>query len=311
MVSNIFSRKGQGLCLLVVSVCVTLAAHGAVAAPLVDRAAQAGLAPHKALYEIKMVANRSSSQFQNLSGQMLYEWRPTCDAWMSSHRFNLVYEYVDSPAMRITSDYSTYEPFDGKSMTFTSQRRRDGDLFEELRGGAQIGETGKRPEAAYTIPEGLTFSLTEDTLFPMSHTLAVLEKIRSGQKFYRAAIFDGSDKDGPMQVTSFVGKPVDAADLVQVSAGVDDKLLRTKAWKLRLAFFPLNKEDAGSDYEMNVVFHENGVISDIIIEYHDFTVSQRLVALERLDGACNAEGSKGPGQGKEKKVKPDQAVKKP
>lgn len=311
MMSKFFSRRGQGLCGLMASVCLTLAT-AALAAPPVDRATQAGLAPHKALYEIKMIANHTNSQFQNLSGQMYYQWQPACDAWMSSHRFNLVYEYIDTPAMRITSDYSTYEPFDGKSMTFTSQRRRDGELFEELRGGAQIGgEPGKRPEAVYTIPENLTFALSDETLFPMSHTLAVLDKIREGKKFFRAAIFDGSDQEGPMQVTSFIGKPVPPDDLIKVSAGLDDKLLRTKAWKVRLAFFPLNKEDAGSDYEMNVVFHENGVISDIIIEYHDFTVSQKLVALEPLGSACDAAGGVTPGSGKEEKVKPDQAVKKP
>lgn len=312
MMSKFFSRKGQGICRLIASVCLTLAASGALAAPPVDRATQAGLAPHKALYEIKMIANHSNSQFQNLSGQMYYQWQPTCDAWMSSHRFNLVYEYTDTPAMRITSDYSTYEPFDGKSMTFTSQRRRDGELFEELRGGAQIGgEPGERPEAVYTIPENLTFALTDETLFPMSHTLTVLEKIREGKKFFRSAIFDGSDQDGPMQVTSFVGKPVPPDDLIKVSAGVDDKLLRTKAWNVRLAFFPLNKEDAGSDYEMNVVFHENGLISDIIIEYHDFTVSQKLVALEPLESTCGAAAGGASGSGKEDKLKPDQAVKKP
>ncbi|MCB1681310.1 MAG: DUF1849 family protein [Alphaproteobacteria bacterium] len=251
-----------------------------------DRATEAGLAPHKALYEIKMVSNHSSAQFLNISGQMYYEWQPSCEAWISNHRFNLVYEYTDSPSMRITSDYSTYEPFDGKSMNFTSQRKRDGQIFEEIRGSASIDKPGESG-AKYTIPEGLFQTLPADTLFPMSHTLAVLEKIRSGGKFHRATIFDGSDRDGPMLVTTFIGKPVESSDIVKVAAGVDSELLRSKAWKIRLAFFPVDSQDEGADYEMSIVFHENGVISDIMIDYKDFSVSQKLLALEKLGSACN------------------------
>lgn len=299
MISNKILHKGKlGIHALPCLAALALFASPALAtrdgklAHPVDRALQAGLAPHKALYEIKMIANHSSSQFQNLSGQMVYEWQSSCEAWISNHRFNLVYEYVDSPAMRITSDYSTYEPFDGKSMTFTSQRRRDGEIFEEIRGGASLDEPGGRPEAAYTIPEGLTFSLSDGTLFPMSHTLTVLEKTRAGQKFYSAAIFDGSDKEGPMQVTSFVGKQFAPGEIVTSLKEESADLLKTRAWKVRLAFFPLNKEDAGSDYEMDVTLHENGVISDIVIEYHDFTVSQKLVALEPVTKGCAASGGK-------------------
>lgn len=251
-----------------------------------DPATEAGLVPHKALYEIKMISNRSGSQFQNLSGQMYYEWQPSCEAWVSNHRFNMVYEYTDAPSMRITSDYTTYEPFDGKSMNFTSQRKRDGQIFEEIRGSAEITRPTES-QAKYTIPEGLIQPLPQDTLFPMSHTLMVLQKIKAGEKFQRAVIFDGSDQEGPMQVTSFVGKPVPPSDIVQVSAGIDGEMMRSNAWKIRLAFFPTNSKEAGSDYEMSVVFHENGVISDIVIDYEDFSVSQRLVALEKLGNACN------------------------
>ena len=71
------------------------------------------LAPHKALYDINLVATRSGSQVVNISGKMFYEWAPTCDAWITDHRFSLFYEYADSPAMRVTSDFSTFETFDG------------------------------------------------------------------------------------------------------------------------------------------------------------------------------------------------------
>ncbi len=252
----------------------------------VDVASEAGFAPHKALYDIDLISTRSGSQIINIDGQMFYDWQPGCDAWNSKHRFNLFYEYADSPPIRITSDFSTFETFDGKSMSFTSQRKRDGQVFEELRGHASI-EGGDGGEAVYSIPKGLVFDLPQGSLFPMGHTLGVLSKIKSGKKLFNEAIFDGSDEEGPVAVNAFVGKVVDVKDVFKASQDFDVSLVENKAWRVRLAFFPLNKPSETSDYEMAITFHENGVISDMIIEYDDFTISQKLVAIEALEGTCD------------------------
>ncbi len=252
-----------------------------------DLALAAGLVPHKALYDIKLISTRSGAQIINISGQMFYDWKPACDAWISNHRFNLFYEYSDSPPMRITSDFSTYETFDGNTMNFTSQRKRDGRLFEELRGQALRGDDNAG-EAVYTIPKDLEFELSDGTLFPMGHTLAVLSNIKQGKKFFKSAIFDGSDEEGPVEINVFIGKPQEALD-IEDSSDLDSTLLNTPARRIRLAFFPLNKPSETSDYEMALTFHENGVIRDMIVEYDDFTLSQNLVALEKLDASCEGE----------------------
>lgn len=244
-----------------------------------------GFKPHKALYDIKLAGTRSGSQILNISGQMFYEWQPSCDAWISNHRFNILYEYADSTPMRITSNFSTYEPFDGKSLSFTSQRKRDGELFEEIRGSALI-EEGAEGEAVFTIPADLEFDLPKGTLFPISHSIAVAEKVKEGKKFYNAQIFDGSDEEGPVSVNAFIGKSVVPDQLQQENPALDKELLRSPAHNVRLAFFPLANEEAVSDYEMTLVFHENSLISDMVIEYDDFSVSQKLIAVEPMKDGC-------------------------
>jgi hypothetical protein len=276
-------RPGAFLLLFFASLCPVPAGAGAM--DHIDRALAAGFVPHKALYEIKLVGTHSGSQVLNIGGQMFYEWDAKCDAWGSNHRFNLFYEYADSPAMQITSDFATYETHDGKSMDFTSQRRRDGALFEELRGHAALNDD-KSGKAVYTRPEELVFELPEGSVFPMEHSLQVVENIHKGKKFYKAVIFDGSDEAGPVEVSTFIGGKVNVADVVQPSKNIDASLLTSPAHNLRLAFFPMSDPSLTSDYEMSLVFHENGVISDMMVEYHDFSVSQKLVALERLDGGC-------------------------
>ncbi len=266
-----------------------------VAAPAASAVAierNAGIAPHKALYDIRLAGIKSGSQIVNISGQMLYEWQPTCEGWLANHRFNLLYEYADSPPMRITSDFSTFESFDGKSLDFTSQRKRDGQLFEEFRGKAVYGENGTG-EAVYSLPDDLEFKLAPGSMFPMQHTANILKSIREGKKFYRATVFDGADEEGPVDINAFIGKKAEviaAAVSSPGKKGIDAGLLASPAHNLRLAFFPVKNNEPTADYEMNIKLHENGVVSDMFIEYDDFSINQSLLALEPVKSVCAAKG---------------------
>lgn len=246
--------------------------------------------PHKALYEVKLESTRSGSQIANISGQMFYEWSADCEAWTSNHRFNLLYEYADSEPLRITSDFSIFESFDGQTLNFTSQRKQNGEPFEELRGQAILDKTGAG-EAAYTMPKDLAYKLPKGTLFPMGHSIAAAQKMKEGKKFFNAVIFDGSDNEGPVEVNAFIGKPVNGLAAAKAAAddqatSLDEKLLQSPAQEVRLAFFPLNDSSATSDYEMTVNLHENSVISNMYIEYDDFSISQNLIALEPVEKTC-------------------------
>jgi hypothetical protein len=274
--------------LAVLAFAMPVFAGPAAIAPMVEK--NSGIAPHKALYDIKLTGIKSGSQIVNISGQMLYEWQPTCDGWLANHRFNLMYEYADSEPMRISSDFSTFESFDGKTLNFTSQRKRDGQLFEEFRGNAQYQENGKG-EATYSLPNGLEFKLAEGSMFPMQHTVNVLKAIKEGKKFFRATVFDGADEEGPVDINAFIGKPI-AASAIKGGKGLDAGLLASPAHDVRLAFFPVKDESETSDYEMNINLHENGVVSDMNIEYDDFSISQKLLALEPMKNACSKENVK-------------------
>lgn len=263
-------------------------AHSAVS-QIPDMGRHARIAAHKAIYDIRLKGIKSGSQVVNISGQMLYEWQPSCDGWVANHRFNLFYEYADSPATRITSDFSTFEAFDGKSLDFTSQRKRDGQVFEELRGRADIGSDGKKSAAVYTLPDGLKFDLPEGALFPMIHTLEVLDAAAANKKIFHAVVFDGADEEGPVEINAVIGKQVDDIATQEFPKEVDKELLKSPAHKIRLAFFPMKDDTGISDYEMDIILHNNGIVSDMFIDYDDFSISQKLVALEPVKSGCTNE----------------------
>jgi hypothetical protein len=162
---------------------------------------------------------------------------------------------------------------------------QDGQLIEELRGSATLKPDGSG-EAIYTMPKGLEYDLPSGTYFPMGHTAQVVAAARAGKKFFSSVIFDGSDEEGPIDISTFIGKPVDVPVHYKNNPKIDQKLLAAPARMIRLAYFPMAEPSESADYEMNVIFHENGIISDMVIEYDDFTVTQKLVALEALPRDC-------------------------
>src|SRR6202012_4330847 len=165
-----------------------------------------------------------------------------------------------------------------------SRRARGGDLYEELRGNASL-ETDGAGNAKYSMPPELAFNLSRGTLFPMRHTMALLKSIKSGKKFFNAVVFDGSDDEGPVEISAVAGKMVNGMTGLVPSPKLDASLLSGPAWFVRMAFFPAKTPAEEADYEMNAVIHENGVISDMRIDYKDFSVTQKLVALDHLKNA--------------------------
>jgi len=276
--------------LLLASFVVSVAPVGQ--AKTIESAIKEKLIPHQALYEINMTATRSGSQVVNISGKMFYEWKQTCDAWTTDHRFNLFYEYADSPGTQVASNFSTYEAFDGKSFNFYSQRKRDGETYEELRGSADITKKGTS-KAIFSMPDDITFDLPDGTNFPMTHTVNMIKTAMNGDVIYSAPVFDGSDAEGPIEINAVIGKPVNAMSIVTPRDEINMSLVNTPAWKARMAVYPLNSDAAEADYEMSLVFHENGLISDMEIDYEDFSVSQSLIALKKLENtSCAAKTSK-------------------
>ncbi len=256
-----------------------------------ETAGEVALAPHKALYDVELIGSKTGSQIINIRGKMYFEWKPSCEGWITNHRFTLAYDYADNQPLTISSDFTTFETFDGKSLDFSSRRKKDGETYEELRGKAFLDKEGGSGTARYSIPDGLDFALPAGIAFPTTHTTSLVKKAREGAKFYKVTTFDGSDDAGPVEINSFIGAKFakgEAPSLRKdtsfkpVSTSPIDTSLLGPGWKVRMAFFPTLTSESSSDYELTMTFHENGVISDMIIEYGDFTVRQKLVALEKV-----------------------------
>lgn len=256
----------------------------------VDQALASGMVAHDALYSVRLVETKSHSQVTNITGDLRYRWRAVCEAWESEHKFDLRYEYADREMMHVKSDFVLYEDFDQQYLNFTTRRSLNGRETERFTGAAEVGMGGEDGgRVTFTQPENKSLALPAGTMFPMAHTIDLLRAMRAGEKFHTAILFDGSDEKGPVQINAVIGPVISERDRERDESGViDQSLLQGKSYRARLAFFPLESAEMTADYEMDIILHENGIISDMRLEYQDFTIEQKLKALKAQDHGCLA-----------------------
>lgn len=277
---NLINTRLSLLATCVAVLCGTPAFAGGITAD--------AIAPHRALYEIELTSVKSGSQLSGLSGKMYFEWKRDCDAWNTDNRSVLYYSYSDGTTTRVNSDFITREDLKGKDFNFSAKRSSDGKVIEEYRGHAS-GE-----KAVYSIPAGHVVDLPRGTLFPMGHTAEIMHRMKGGEKYFTVPLFDGSDDKNPPEVSVFIGSGTKAPEAVSGSKKVDTALMASPAHKMHIAFFPADSDTDASDYEMDLIAHDNGVVSDIDITYNNFSIRQKLVALQKIEAPanCSAEPAK-------------------
>ncbi len=250
----------------------------------------AQFAPHKALYEMRMVAVSSGAGLSDIRGNMMYEQDDTCDAWTTDHRFTIEYAYPERPSTVNTTHYVSWEAKDQSQFQFNSERAENGTPVEQLRGSVTRGTDGSAT-AEFSRPQDLYFELPKGYVLPSFHTSEIIRVAREGKKTYHAVLFDGTDKEGPVEVNAIVTRKLTMDDVMKYVPAdtpkdgkkMDKSLLSGDAWLVRMAVFPAqDDENMSPTYEMDLVLHDNGVVSHVLVDYKSFKVEQTLTAIEPI-----------------------------
>ncbi|TAL30583.1 MAG: DUF1849 family protein [Alphaproteobacteria bacterium] len=243
------------------------------------------VALHRALYDFKMVSVQSGAGITDISGRMYYEQDDDCDAWTTEHRFRVKYQYSERRPVQNTSHYVAFESKDLSQFFFSSEREEDGATTEQLRGSIAKAADGTA-KADYARPGNLSYALPKGYMLPTQQTNEVIRRARRGESFFNVVMFDGTDSEGPVEVNTYIGKKVTPEEIKAIAAGnpkIDASLLAPEAWHVRMAVFPLKeRDDMSASYEMDMILHDNGVVSWSLVDYRSFRVEQKLLAIEKL-----------------------------
>jgi hypothetical protein len=292
--------SGLVFCLLAVSQAVASAAE---------------ISPHRALYSMTLASAKPSSGVLGASGAMVYEWGETCDGWTVQQRFRLRLIYADSDPVELTSSLVSWESKDGLNYRFNERRLKNGDPDEELRGDAHLDGVGGAGKAEFTKPQDKTFVLPAGTLFPTAHTILLIDRANKGETFISRNVFDGATLENASQISAVIGPltpppaakhdnpkaeavtangpasggkqsgDAKSAEMKPNQAPADtlsNPLLDRPSWRVRLAFFSADANEDEPDYELGMRLFENGVSTDMVLDYTDYVVSAKLDDIEPL-----------------------------
>lgn len=273
-----------------------IAAHLAVAAGIAamvvasaGRAAeQPNLAAHRAVYDITLDKAKSGAGVAELTGRMVYELTGSaCEGYTQTMRF--VTRMVNQEGEAQLSDMrsSTFEDVGAANFKFSSSQYRDDQQTEQTAGDAKRQSGAPLIKVEVTKPKKLDLSIASATLFPVQHSIAMLEAARAGKSLFAADLYDGSEKGEKVYATTAVigarTAPGKAPKTPDVKGA--EKLDALAAWPISLSYFDkkADKGDAAPSYELAFLFFENGVSQRLFIDYGDFSIRGTLKDLVFLD----------------------------
>ena len=238
----------------------------------------AEIVPHRALYSMTLGSARSDSGVVDARGTMDYEWGETCDGWTIEQRYRLKMRYAETPDVDIVSSFVTWESKDGLRYRFNQKQLRNGELDQDIHGGAKLDAPGKGGSVEFIKPKPQTLKLEPGVLFPSAHTIVLIDKAHEGENFLSRQVFDGATDENAVQVSAAIGVKV-TADPAAVKLS---PLLQRPGWRVRLAFFPVDASVEKPDYELGMRLLDNGVSQDMLIDYGEYSIRAELDDIEPL-----------------------------
>jgi hypothetical protein len=237
------------------------------------------LAPHRAIYSMKMGKIRAGSAIVDTRGAMYLEWARSCEGWTLTQRVRLKLIDNEGHAVDTDSNFSSWESENGLSYRFTVRNLRNGKVSDDLGGKATLAGKGKAGTAVLERPRGKKFHLPKGSIFPTEHVVQLIERAEAGENRLFRVVFDGASLDGPLEVNAIIGSLINGK---KGAKDAKDALTGRPSWPMRLAFFPVKARASVPDYELGVRLFDNGVAEDFVLDYGEFTVLAKIEKIEAL-----------------------------
>ena len=258
-----------------------------VVLPSALAAAQAGLAPHRAVYDMTLEKSGTSAGISALSGRMVFELKGNaCEGYEQSMRF--VTETLDRQGKAsVTDQRSTFfEHADKRRFRFQTDQYRNERLAEKTQGEATRDKSAARLKVDIKSPKEKVLDIKRPVLFPVEHSIRLLEAAKAGKKLFTVDLFDGSEKGEKVYATTAALGGLQPAGvnagLAKVASAASLDALG--AWPVALSYFEVGgkRRDGVPNYELSFLYFENGVSRKLFIDYGTFSMRGKLVKLEML-----------------------------
>ena len=259
-----------------------LALAVAVLAGCGDAWAAVTIAPHRAVYALELSQSRGGSNVTQVEGRLEYEWEDVCDGWTVRQRTLLTLVHRNGQALQSNWAINSWESKDGLKYRFFVRRFHAGGAVESVRGQAELDGPGQGGRAIFYDPEERVVELPEGTVFPTNYSLEMMALAEQDELPAWRVMFDGFGDDDLLGVNAARVSALAAEEATSLESALISEL---PSWRLRLAFFPLDRRTPEPDREQGFRVFSNGVIDELVIDYGDFSIDAVLEGLTSLPEA--------------------------
>jgi len=283
-----------GLFFLTCTLALTAAAQAeTIASPVV-------FAAHRAIYELSIDSSTPGSGVAAVTGRIVYELSGSaCEGYTQNMRFVTVTSNSEGSGQTTDLRTSSWEQVPAQKLRFSSSTYSNDQLAEQARGTAQRPSLQDAPEVDLAKPEKKLFNIGSTVYFPMQHSAALIQAARTGQKQFTADLYDGSESGSKVYMTSaLIGNKLEPGKgAVTALAGqkAEMALGAVASWPVSISYFaktgdaPVKHKDELPLYEMSYRFHENGVTSNLRLDYGEYAMRGELKELTFLEpSSCPA-----------------------
>lgn len=237
------------------------------------------LAPHRAVYELKLDDRRASGSLEQARGRILFETTGNrCEGFTTN--FRQVVELTMN-GNRVVMDARTahFEEGDGSGFRFTSRATQNGAPYIETDGSA----TRAADAVAVRLrkPREGTQSLDRTVIFPTEHLLRMVEAAREGRTILEAKVYDGAETgDRVYDATAIIGRRIEGQPQDAEAAARDPRLASLPRWPVTISYFEQGKDGGTPAYSIAFELYENGVSRRMVINYAEFSLRGELIQLD-------------------------------
>jgi hypothetical protein len=279
--------RALGFCAAVGSVLALPMLMGVPAA----RAGAAVLAPHRAVYDLKLLRTPGKRQIESVRGRILYDFSGSpCEGYIL--QFRQVSELDSGEGKVALSDLraNTWEDADAKSFRFNSTNYLNEKPVESADGNANRDTQGVTVKLAK--PETKTLNLSANIVFPTEHMRRIIEAAQAGKTILEFPVYDGSENGQKVFDTlTVIGRPItpDEKKPTDAAAGVPE-LANLARWPVTISYF--DRTTPGGEqtpvYAIGFEMFENGISRALNLDYGDFVVGGEMKELQLKEAkACN------------------------
>jgi hypothetical protein len=272
------------LAALAVGLAATAIHRPALAAPPADKVL---LAPHRAVYDLKLFKSQGSRGIEAVRGRILYDFSGNaCDGY--ELQFRQVSELDSGEGKAALSDLrsTTWEDGAAKAFRFNSQNLLNEKATDSVDGHAERNAT--MVAVNLSKPKDKNFTVPLNAVFPTEHMRRIIAAAREGKSILEFPVYDGSESGEKLFSTlTVIGKAIaPGAKPPDDATAKIPELAKLMRWPVTISYFEQQDEAAEHTGEQTPVYsisfelYEDGISRALVLDYADFSIKGEMTSLE-------------------------------